>query len=48
MKPYKRNEDITKIIAALEKVRENLIEYKKKHNSVLVVWKDGKIQFIKP
>ena len=37
-----------KIIEAMDKVYENLIEYKKMKNSDLVVMKDGKIVRIKP
>jgi hypothetical protein len=37
-----------KILDAMDKVYENLIEYKKKKNSDLVVMKDGKIVRIKP
>lgn len=37
-----------KIIAALDKVYDNLIEYKKQKNSVLVVIRDGKIVQLKP
>lgn len=36
-----------KIIDAMDKVYENLIEFKKKNNSDLVVMKDGKIVRIK-
>ncbi|CAA9203031.1 hypothetical protein FLACOL7796_04576 [Flavobacterium collinsii] len=37
-----------KILDAMDEVYENLIEYKKKKNSDLVVMKDGKIVRIKP
>ncbi|MET3021284.1 hypothetical protein [Flavobacterium hydatis] len=37
-----------KIIEAMDKVSENLIEFKKKNNSDLVVMKEGKIVRIKP
>jgi len=36
-----------KIIEAMDKVSEKLIEFKKKNNSDLVVMKDGKIVRIK-
>ncbi|WP_165590680.1 MULTISPECIES: hypothetical protein [unclassified Flavobacterium] len=36
-----------KIIEAMDKVAEKLIEFKKKNNSDLVVMKDGKIVRIK-
>lgn len=37
-----------KILDAMDKVYENLIAYKKKMNSELVVMRDGKIVRIKP
>lgn len=44
----KQEEEFDRIIKGLEKVRENLIEYKKQKNSPLVVMKEGKIVKIKP
>ena len=46
-KEYKRSENAQKIIDAMYKVHEKLIEYKKKMNSELVVLKDDKIVKIK-
>ena len=46
-KEYQRSENGQKIIDALGKVHENLIAFKKKMNSELVVMKDGKIVKIK-
>jgi len=37
-----------KILKGLEKTFENLLEFKRKHNSVLVISKNGKIVKIKP
>jgi len=48
MKPYERTANQAKIIDAMEKVYEKLIEFKKKMNSELVIMKDGKIVRIKP
>ncbi len=48
MKNYKRNAEITKILAGMDKVYENLIEFKKQKNSELVVLKGDKIVRIKP
>lgn len=48
IKEYKRSENAQKIIDAMDKVHEKLIEYKKKMNSELVVIKDNKIVRIKP
>lgn len=47
-KENKRSESVQKIIDAMDKVHENLIAYKKKMNSELVVLKDDKIIRIKP
>ncbi len=46
-KPH-MTENQRKIAEVLSKVRENLIAYKKKMNSDLVIMKDGKIVRIKP
>lgn len=43
-----RTEHQIKILNAMTKVRENLIAFKKKMNSELVVSRDGKIVRIKP
>ncbi|MEO0059253.1 MAG: hypothetical protein RLZZ312_900 [Bacteroidota bacterium] len=48
IKEYKRSENAQKIIDAMDKVHEKLIEFKKKMNSELVVMKDDKIVRIKP
>ena len=48
MKEYKRSENQAKILAAMDKVFENLLIYKKKMNSELIIIKDGKIVGIKP
>ncbi len=48
MKPYERTANQAKIIEAMEKVYEKLIEFKKKMNSELVIMKDGKIVRVKP
>ena len=45
---HKRTESQATIIAAMDKVYENLIAFKKKMNSELVVMRDGKIVRIKP
>ena len=47
-KEYKRSENGQKIVDAMDKVHEKLIEFKKKMNSELVVLKDDKIVRIKP
>ena len=47
VKEYKRSANAQKIIDAMDKVHENLIAFKKKMNSELVVMKDGKIVKIK-
>jgi hypothetical protein len=41
-------EEKIKILKGLEKAYENLIEFKKQKNSVLVVMRDNKIVKIKP
>jgi len=48
MKPYKRPENIQKIIDGMQLVRTRLIAYKIKMNSELVVMQDGKVVRIKP
>jgi hypothetical protein len=48
MKPFKRTANQTKILNAMDKVYENLILFKKKMNSDLVILKDNKIIRIKP
>ncbi len=48
MKPYKRTPTQAKILAGMDKVYDNLIEFKKKMNSELVIMQDGKIVRIKP
>lgn len=47
-KNKKRSLEQTKIIEAMEKVYENLILFKKKMNSDLVILKDDKIVRVKP
>lgn len=50
-KPIKKvelSEDAKKIIAGINKVREDLIAYKKAKNSPLVVSRNGKIELIDP
>ncbi len=48
MKESNRTAHQKKIIEAMDKVYENLIAFKRKMNSELVVIKDGKIIRIKP
>ena len=48
MKPYKRPENIQKIIDGMQPVSTRLIAYKIKMNSELVVIQDGKVVRIKP
>ena len=48
MKKHVRTPEQAKIIEAMEKVRENLIAFKKRMNSELVIYRDGKIIRIKP
>lgn len=48
MEKHKTTSTQKKIIDAMDKVYENLIAFKKKANSDLVVMKDGKIVRIKP
>ena len=48
MKEFKRTEQQSKILKGMEKVREKLIEYKKRMKSELVVLQDNKIVRIKP
>jgi len=40
--------EIEKILQAMDRVNENLITFKKRMNSNLVVLRDGKILHIKP
>lgn len=47
-KGYKRSENGQKIVDAMDKVHEKLIEFKKKMNSELVIIKDDKIVRVKP
>lgn len=47
-KNKKRSLEQTKIIEGMEKVYENLIQFKKKMNSDLVILKDNKIVRVKP
>lgn len=47
-KNKKRSLEQTKIIEGMEKVYENLILFKKKMNSDLVILRDNKIVHIKP
>lgn len=47
-KEYKRSENGQKIIDAMNKVHKDLIAFKKKMNSELVILRDGKIVRIKP
>lgn len=47
-KNKKRSLEQTKIIEGMEKVYENLILFKKKMNSDLVILKDSKIVRVKP
>jgi len=48
MKTYKRSEQQEKILLAMDLVYNKLIEFKKKQNSDLVIWKDDQIVRIKP
>ncbi|NMH26450.1 hypothetical protein [Flavobacterium silvaticum] len=48
MKTYERSENQQKIIQGMNKVYENLLTYKKRLNSELVVLKDDKIVRVKP
>jgi uncharacterized short protein YbdD (DUF466 family) len=48
MKINKLSEQQAKILAGMDKVYENLIEFKKQKNSELVVLKGDKIVRIKP
>lgn len=48
MKKNKMTPNQQKILDAMDKVYENLVAYKKKMNSELVVMRDGKIVRIKP
>jgi hypothetical protein len=50
-KPEKKlelSEDLQKIMANLDKVRRDLIAYKKSKNSPLVISRNGKIEFVDP
>ncbi len=44
----KQNDLYKKILGGISKVYDNLIEYKKRKNSVLVIMKNNKIVKIKP
>lgn len=48
MKESNRTAHQKKIIEAMDKVYENLIAFKRKMNSELVIMKDGKIIRVKP
>lgn len=48
MKTYKRTSHQIKILEAMDKVYEKLIEFKKKANSELVILKDNQIIREKP
>ena len=48
MKTDKLTANQEKVIAAMDKVYEKLIEFKKKMNSELVILKDDKIVRVKP
>ena len=48
MKTYKRTENQKKIIQGMNKVYDNLLIYKKRFNSELVVLKGEKIVRVKP
>lgn len=48
MKAYKRTENQKKIIQGMNKVYDNLLIYKKRVNSELVVLKGEKIVRVKP
>ena len=48
MKTYKRTENQHKIIQGMNKVYDELLIYKKRLNSELVILKDDKIVRIKP
>jgi len=48
MKTHKRTSNQKRILEGMDKVYENLIEFKRKMNSELVIMKDGKIVRIKP
>lgn len=48
MKTYKRTENQQKVIQGMNKVYENLLIYKKRLNSELVILKDDKIIHVKP
>jgi len=48
MSEYNRSATQAKILAGMDKVYENLIAFKKKMNSELVIMRDGKIVHVKP
>lgn len=48
IKKVELSDDAKKIIAGMNKVREDLIAYKKSKNSPLVVSRNGKIELIDP
>lgn len=45
---YNIRPELLKILEGMDKVNDNLISFKKRMNSDLVVFRDGKIQHIKP
>lgn len=47
MGKYNRSETQEKILAGMDRVYENLIAFKKKMNSELVIMRDGKIAHVK-
>ena len=48
MDKYELSPEQAKILAGMDKVYENLIAFKKKMNSELVIMRDGKIVHVKP
>ncbi len=48
MKKYKRTAHQTKILEAMDKVYEKLLEFKKKNDFDLVILKNDKIIRVKP
>jgi hypothetical protein len=48
MDKYELSPEQAKILAGMDKVYENLIAFKKKMNSELVIMRDGKIAHVKP
>lgn len=47
-KKVKLSSEAQKIIDNMDKVRRDLIAYKKSKNSPLVIMRDGKIEFVDP